>query len=208
MVVALIALVLSIYLYVRDEVTLAIPIILGVLLIGLTIGLISKITPGGKVSLFVNGRSEIEKACEDNDFARAYALVAKLSDKDLNSAKEYVQQKEILYLCAKGDTQSLDRIVFILTDSYPVIDDWGDAPKVKQYESQCDALINNAIAYHNYNLAKRVIPFYPHRPDIIGFGGEKGYTIKDRAKQRVIEAIKAGAFPDVGEKEIKEIKGL
>lgn len=152
-----------------------------------------------KKGLSIPDSSKYISACAANDFAKAFEIAQKCG----REAEDYVFNAEAMYLCAKGDPQSLDRIIYLLTSSYPVVMGDNKDEVIESYETRCDALVSHAIANRNYELARRVIPFYLPHPE-----NSKSCTKKDIAKSRLVEAIKAGVFPDVGEKEIRELKGL
>ena len=120
-----------------------------------------------------------------------------LIDIDLDGKKmqyekafDYIFNAEAKYLCAKGDNESLNRIIFLLSD-IPVegvaipegtvytrrydMDNQieshekyiNSATKLNQ---KCDNLVDLAIAYHSWSLVELVLPFYKMIPDVIKEG--------------------------------------
>ena len=138
---------------------------------------------------------------------------------------EYVFNAEVLYLCSLGDKESLDRIVFLLSeleiDGNPIPE--GEKYKrfhlssesekkhnqyvssVFTFNSRCNKLIDLSIAKHFYGLAERVIPLYKSIPDEINRYSSDEVVMKysdvdkDKAIEKVNNAIDSGVFPNVTE---------
>lgn len=107
--------------------------------------------------------------------------------KKYDDAFDYVFNAEAMYLCAKGDKESLDRIIFLLSN-IPV--EGAAIPEGTQYKEtdelfsqrddhelyinyatrhnqKCNTLIDLAIANHLYPLAERVLPLLKDVPEPI-----------------------------------------
>ena len=124
-----------------------------------------------------------------------------------------------------GDKESLDRIVFLLSeleiDGNPIPE--GEKYKrfhlssesekkhnqyvssVFTFNSRCNKLIDLSIAKHFYGLAERVIPLYKSIPDEINRYSSDEVVMKysdvdkDKAIEKVNNAIDSGVFPNVTE---------
>lgn len=163
---------------------------------------------------------DCKSASMSYDFDKAYMKLAELESLSqkchLEKAKEivketseYIFNSEAMYLCAKGDKASLDRIIFLLS-SVPirgvggVAGNYYDNRETEKYSKsalefnqKCDLLIDLAIANRKYDLTERVIPLFKSIP--IDKNSRIFYSdsIRDNAIKKVNEAVKKGIFPNV-----------
>lgn len=160
---------------------------------------------------------ESKSASMSYDFNKAHEklieLKSKIKDLDYPSKGEelyhetfnYIFNAEAMYLCAKGDNESIDRLVFLLA-SIPI--EGLAVPEGTEYESwvnvkgsdnheryinfsrsfnqKCDILIDLAISNHNYRIIERIIPLYKLVPDELKdsevINKEKGVYVKHKVK--------------------------
>jgi len=155
--------------------------------------------------------AESKTAAMSYDFNKAHEILIKLETMTKNSyegksiyneAFDYVFNAEAMYLCAKGDNESLGRLVFLLS-SIPIegvgitegteyeakylVDGYEEHEKyilyVRRFNQKCNTLIDLAIANHNYNLVNKVFPLYKSVPNEL----DQGLSVSDgkREKQRI-----------------------
>lgn len=139
-----------------------------------------------------------QEAVRAYDFAEAHKMLDKLHEEALSSdfdeekdkyevAASYIFNAEAKFLCAKGDKESMNRIIFLLSDfpsdGVPIPEGTkytndGDLfyrhEKHEEYirfasrlNQNCNSLIDLAIANHNWELAEKTLPFYKMVPDPI-----------------------------------------
>lgn len=167
---------------------------------------------------------ECKTAAMNQDFSTAHEKINILrsegSDSQYNEAFDYVFNAEALYLCAKGDQESMNRIIFLLSgipmDGLPAFSEGANCEALspdqtnmhdkyiestRRFNLKCDALIDIAIAYHKYSIVENVIPLYKSVPDQINFFSVMVYSSqnKEDAIKKVNKAIDDGAFPNVTE---------
>ncbi len=149
-------------------------------------------------SLFLvscNKYSTYQEAARAYDFEAAHQILDKMTNETppLNDydkkrwearndeAFDYVFNAEAMYLCAKGDKESLDRLVFLLssipvkgvslpegteyTSPFSLDDDVFDMHQVYiayaiKFNQKCDVLVDLAIAHRCYYLIECIIPLY------------------------------------------------
>lgn len=171
-----------------------------------------EVTPYSDSWLSSNNRHYKEEA-EKKEMLKAY-----------KEGVDFVFNAEVLYLCSLGDKESLDRIVFLLSEleidgnpipegEYKGIHFTSENEKkhseyissVSSFNSKCNKLIDLSIARHFYGLAERVIPLYKSIPDEINpySWDEKSMKYSDVDKEKAIvkinKAIDDGVFPNVTE---------
>lgn len=171
-----------------------------------------EVTPYSDSWLSGNDRHYKEKA-EKKEMLKAY-----------KEGVDFVFNAEVLYLCSLGDKESLDRIVFLLSEleiegspipegEYKGIHLTSESKikhseyisSVSSFNSKCNKLIDLSIARHFYGLVERIIPLYKTIPDEIdpySWGGKSmKYTDvdKEKAMEKVNNAIDSGVFPNVTE---------
>jgi len=171
-----------------------------------------EVTPYSDSWLSSNDRHYKEKA-EKEEMLKAY-----------KEGVDYVFNAEVLYLCSLGDKESLDRIVFLLSEleiegspipegEYKGIHLTSESKikhseyisSVSSFNSKCNKIIDLSIARHFYGLVERIIPLYKTIPDEIdpySWGGKSmKYTDvdKEKAMEKVNNAIDSGVFPNVTE---------
>lgn len=171
-----------------------------------------EVTPYSDSWLSSNDRHNREKA-EKEEMLKAY-----------KEGVDFVFNAEVLYLCSLGDKESLDRIVFLLSefkiDGSPIPEGEykglhlpSESKKehneyissVSYFNSKCNKLIDLSIARHLYGLAERVIPLYKSIPDEIDPYSWDELVMKysdvdkEKAKEKVNNAIDSGVFPNVTE---------
>lgn len=185
--------------------------------------------------------AESKSASMSYDFNKAHERLIQLESLSKNSdegkeiyneAFDYVFNAEAIFLCAKGDDESINRLVFLLA-SIPVVgvalpegftynSNVGSVFRehekyieyTNRFNQKCDALIDLAIANHNISIAERIIPLFKLTTEPLR-GLEKDTAdkyvehkivyinnAKDNAIRKVNKAIKEGVFP----KTTKEIK--
>lgn len=155
--------------------------------------------------------ADCESATQNYDFEKAHLLLQKMKgdylqaekydlkkkkEERYNDAFDYVFNAEAMYLCAKGDKESLNRIVFLLSS----IQIKGVSPSdeyiesVKRFNQKCSSLIDLAIANNSYTLAQKVLPLFKEVPEKKSDNGEEQvvYNRSDKkmAEDKVNQAIK------------------
>lgn len=101
------------------------------------------------------------------------------------SAFDYIFNAEAMFLCSKGDEESLNRIIFLLSDipiegvaiSENQTIEGVSGEKKEAHEKyvkyatrlnqKCNNLIDFSIAYRKISLAEKILPFYKGVPDLI-----------------------------------------
>ena len=169
-----------------------------------------EVTPYSDSWLSSNDRHYKEKAYKE-EMLKAY-----------KEGVDYVFNAEVLYLCSLGDKESLDRIVFLLSDfkidGSPIPEGEYNGlhlpsksekehneyiSSVSYFNSKCNKLIDLSIARHFYGLAERVIPLYKSIPDEIDpYSWDKlvmkySDVDKERAIEKINKAIDDGVFPNI-----------
>ncbi len=145
---------------------------------------------------------ECNAAAMNYDFVEAHQLLSKLETDYLHNADtwDYPKKKkryeeafdlvfntEAMYLCSKGDKESINRIVFLLSSirvegealpegtKYHKKEDLGkhetghnDYIKyATRFNQKCNTLIDLAISNHRYDLALKVLPLIKEIPEPI-----------------------------------------
>lgn len=143
-----------------------------------------------------------QEAARAYDFEAAHKIVDELHDeyvsagssflsrdeqKKYEAAFDYVFNAEAMFLCAQGDKESLDRIVFLLSNipvegmaipegtQYKETDELYDQRDnhdlytryATRFNQKCNTLIDLAIAHRIRSLAERVLPLYKDVPEPI-----------------------------------------
>lgn len=101
-------------------------------------------------------------------------------------AFEYIFHAEAMYLCSRGDRESIDRLTFLLTDipikgvaipegteyetKYDFDDDRLKAHSdyisyATKFNQKCSSLIDLAISNHNFIIVEKVLPLFKSIPD-------------------------------------------
>lgn len=170
---------------------------------------------------------EIAEECKSlamaNDFVNAHKKIIELENclkstsyiddriEEYNTVYDYVFEAEAMYLCAKGDKESLDRLVFLLLsvpvkgvalpdgykyeyakrDGYPyACYDLSDeqvynhnlfASEVMRFNQKCDKIINLALSIQQLPLADRIVELYKDVPSLIS--AQEGKHIIHYSKQ-------------------------
>lgn len=133
---------------------------------------------------------ECKAAAMNQDFVTAHEKINILKNgknkEKYQDAFDFVFNAEAIYLCAKGDEESLNRIIFLLSsipmEGVPISEgtqydgivtsiDYKEEENhqlyidcVKKFNQKCNTLIDISIAYHKYALANNVIPLYKSEP--------------------------------------------
>lgn len=147
----------------------------------------------------------------------------KIKEKRYNEAFDYVFNAEAMFLCAKGDKESIDRITFLLSSipvkgvaipegtPYEYEDDFDHETKdlhrdyieyASSFNQKCDALIDLAISNNNYLLIKKVIPLFKTVPEQLKSHYKRhlldySNSSKKNAILKINKAIRDGVFPNV-----------
>lgn len=140
--------------------------------------------------------NECKSAAMEYDFITSHKLLTQLNTDALSSTDYYVKERkrkryeeafdfvfntEAMYLCSKGDRESMDRLVFLLASipekgiQIPEGTEYYQEPNfdhnvreehqdyinyATKYNQKCDALIDLAITNKNFLLVERVIPLF------------------------------------------------
>ena len=140
-----------------------------------------------------------------------------IKKKRFDDTFNYVLNAELMYLCSKGDKESIDRITFLLSgipiksvaisegEEFDDIDEKiieehnSHVDFVSSFNQKCSMLIDMAIAHHNYAIVENVFPLFKPVPQKIRmFHSVKvQYSNSDseRAKEKINKAIKSNVFP-------------
>lgn len=139
--------------------------------------------------------SECKFAATSHDFEKAFDNLEKLKtvikyyedDDQYKETYDFVFKEEAMYLCAKNDEDSHNRLTFLLT-SIPVKgkalpegtpynnSTWHEVTDgliehkdyrdyVVGFNQKCDYIIDLAIANHKYNIVEYVFPLYKPVPE-------------------------------------------
>ena len=126
-------------------------------------------------------------------------------------AFDYIFHAEAMYLCAKGDLESINRLTFLLTDipikgsaipegtEYKSKYDF-DMDRLKEhseyienatkFNQKCSELIDLAISNRNYTIVEKVLPLYkpvpnPFKEDSKEIAEDQGFRIVLSTKYRM-----------------------
>lgn len=147
----------------------------------------------------------------------------KIKEKRYNETFDYVFNAEAMYLCAKGDKESIDRITFLLSSipvkgvaipegtpyQYEFDFDYDTKELHKDYikyassfNQKCSALIDLAISNNNSLLIRKVIPLFKDVPEELKSHDKRhpleySNSSKKNAILKINKAIKDGVFPNV-----------
>lgn len=124
---------------------------------------------------------------------------------------DYVFNAEAMYLCSKGDKESLDRLIFLLASipekgvplpegtEYETAYELGNASKdhadylyyAIRFNQKCNTLIDLAIAKRLYYIIENVTPLYkpitePIKSEELGYQEQYGIVSKKYKKQKVL----------------------
>ncbi len=105
-----------------------------------------------------NYQQEIEKACEECDFTKAYEILAEMKDKDaegLGSLEEFVQGKEMMFLISQNTDDATERLVYLLNEVHRSID--------------YDPIMNLAIKNNNHQIVEALMEGYIGEPSSEGY---------------------------------------
>lgn len=108
-----------------------------------------------------NYQQEIEKACEECDFTRAYEILAEMKDKDvkgLSSLEEFVQGKEMMFLISQNTDDATERLVYLINEVHCSID--------------YDPIMNLAIKNNNHQIVEALMEGYIGEPCSGNYGSE------------------------------------
>lgn len=171
---------------------------------------------------FVSAHEKLNTLASDRDGANKYNY-QRIKEKRYNEVFDYVFNAEAMFLCAKGNKESIDRITFLLS-SIPVRgvaipegtlykydwdfdDDTQDLHKdyieyASSFNQKCDALIDLAISNNNYLLIRKVIPLFKTVPEQLKTHDkehllEYSNSSKKNAILKINKAIRDGVFPNV-----------
>ncbi len=141
--------------------------------------------------------SSYQEAARAYDFEAAHKILDQLHEDYLSysyinekeekyeSAFDFIFNAEAMFLCSKGDEESLNRVVFLLSDIpvegvaisenqtiEGVFDEQQKAhEKYVKYATRlnqkCNNLIDLSISYRKISLAEKILPFYKGVPDLI-----------------------------------------
>ena len=179
-----------------------------VLMIVAVVSLYSEVNNGNfkfnKIFKF-GGYDSYQEAARAYDFVAAHKILDELQEDFLSEKSSYKREKkkdvydracddlfksEALYLCAKGDKESIDRVVFLLSElpiegnalpegtKYENDLDFGFhsddnsqynqhnlyIKSVRRFNQACNTLVDLSIAQHNYSLAEKVLPLFKSIP--------------------------------------------
>lgn len=143
----------------------------------------------------------------------------KIKKKRYEETADYLFNAEAMYLCAKGDKESIDRITFLLSSipikgnaipegteykfdsdfSYEMRGDHSDYIKyATAFNQKCETLIDLAISNRCYSLVEKVIPLFKSVPDIPSTAYKNGEIIRHKLtyndntkKQAILKVNKA-----------------
>lgn len=170
---------------------------------------------------------EIAEECKSlamaNDYVNAHKKLIELENclksssylddgiEEYNAVYDYVFEAEAMYLCAKGDKESLDRLVFLLLSvpikgvalpdgykyeytkrdgyayaRYDLSDGQVDnhnlfVSEVMRFNKKCDKIIDIALLIHQLPLAGRIVELYKDVPSLISV--QEGKHIIHYSKQ-------------------------
>jgi hypothetical protein len=171
---------------------------------------------------FVSAHEKLNTLASDRDGANEYDY-QRIKEKRYNEVFDYVFNAEAMFLCAKGDKESIDRITFLLS-SIPVKgiaipegtpyeyehdfdSDTRDLHKdyieyASSFNQKCDVLIDLAISNNNYLLIKKVIPLFKTVPEQLKSHYKRhlleySNSSKKNAILKINKAIRDGVFPNV-----------
>lgn len=170
--------------------------------------------------------NECKSTARAYDFVTSHKLLDQLESNDYVSNNtyeetfDYVFNAEAMYLCARGDEESLNRVTFLLssipikgvalpdgfkyTRYYDINISQRDkhnlyVNNVTRYNQKCNTLIDLGISNHSMELIERVIPLYKEVPSLIVDTESETvkviqYSNKDQiyAKAKVAKAKKEG----------------
>lgn len=171
---------------------------------------------------FVSAHEKLNTLASDRDGANEYNY-QRIKEKRYNEVFDYVFNAEAMFLCAKGDKESIDRITFLLASipvkgvaipegtPYEYEHDFDSDTRglhkdyieyASSFNQKCDALIDLAISNNNYLLIKKVIPLFKTVPEQLKSHYKRhllGYSnsSKKNAILKINKAIRDGVFPNV-----------
>lgn len=153
-----------------------------------------------------------------NQSIKHYKEIAK---EKYDMAYDEIFNKEVLFLCANGDNESLNRVVFLLSSvpiegvaiaegtEYNYMHDKEAnehdlyIKSARKYNQKCNTLIDLSIAHHLFPLAQRVIPLIKTIPDPLTF--EKDVE-KSKKEGRWVNVMKKVTYSNIDkENTIKKI---
>lgn len=161
-----------------------------------------------------------QEAARAHDFEKAHQILDQIQEDYLSESNsfdkvdkkdkyekafDYVFNAEAMYLCARGDKQSIDRIVFLVSEipveGTPIIE--GTKYKPTMYTSykfseshdiyiryatrvnqKCDNMIDLAISNHNYYLVEKILPLYKKIPEAVIIERDKDAEQKELNKKK------------------------
>lgn len=161
--------------------------------------------------------SSYQEAARAYDFEAAHKILDQIhedylshSDDDekrgkYESAFDYIFNAEAMFLCSKGDEESLNRIIFLLSDiplegvaiseNQTIGGVHGEKKEAHEkyikyatrLNQKCNNLIDFSIAYRKFSLAEKILPFYKGVPDLINNTVDVEKTSQHREKNHVVE---------------------